>query len=233
MFEGLAQAGDEVAANKTIRAVVLTGSGDHFCAGIDMSMFQQQDVDLRTPLLTPLEPSPANLFQRCAYVWREVPVPVICAIRGVAYGGGMQIAAGADIRYVAPDARLSIMEIKWGLIPDMAITTTLRGLVPLDKLKELAFTGAVLGASEAEKIGLVTAVHDDPLAAAHELAKTVAGKSPDAIRAGKKLLNEAWSLPEAEALALEAKLQLPLLGSPNQVESAMANFEKREPRFKD
>ena len=233
MFEGLAAAGDEVAADKSVRAVVLTGEGDNFCAGIDMSMFQQRDFDFRTPLLDPLDPSPANVFQRCAYVWREVPVPVICAIRGVAYGGGLQIAAAADIRYAAPDAKLSIMEIKWGIVPDMAITTTLRDILPLDKVKELTFTGAVISGKEASEIGLVTAVHADPLSAAHELASAVAAKSPDAIRAGKRLLNVAWSLNDAEALALEAKTQLPLLGSPNQVESVMANFEKRVPRFRD
>lgn len=233
MFEGLAAAGDEVAADKSIRAVVLTGAGDNFCAGIDMSMFQQRDFDFRAPLLEPLNPSPANVFQRCAYVWREVPVPVICAIRGVAFGGGMQIAAGADIRYAAPDAKLSIMEIKWGLVPDMSMTATLRDVLPLDKVKELTFTGAVLSGTQAREIGLVTAVHEDPLAAAHEVARAIAGKSPDAIRAGKKLLNEAWSLSDPEALALEARTQLPLLGSRNQMESVLANFEKREPRFKD
>ena len=233
MFEGLAAAGDEVAGNKTVRAVVLTGAGSNFCAGIDMSLFQQRDFDFRTPLLQPLDPSPANVFQRCAYVWREIPVPVICAIRGVAYGGGLQVAAGADIRYAAPDARLSIMEIKWGLVPDMAITATLRDVLPLDKIKELTFTGAVLSGTEAHDIGLVTAVHEDPVSAAHETAQAIAARSPDAIRAGKKLFNAAWSLGDAAALALEAKTQLPLLGAPNQVESVMANFEKRAPRFED
>lgn len=233
MLEGLSAAGDEVAADASVRAVVLTGEGDNFCAGIDISMFQQRDFDFRKPLLKPLDPSPANVFQRCAYVWREVPVPVICAIRGAAYGGGLQIAAGADIRYAAPDARLAIMEIKWGLVPDMALTPLLRDVVSLDKIKELTFTGAVLSGSEAREIGLVTAIHEDPLAAAHELARAIAARSPDAIRAGKKMLNEAWMLSDTEALALEARTQLPLIGSPNQLESVMANFEKREPRFQD
>ncbi len=232
MFEALSEAAKDIAANDAIRAVVLAGAGENFCAGIDMEMFQA-DFDFMTALATPLEPSPANLFQRPGYAWRELPQPVICSIQGVCYGGGLQVAAGADIRYASADARLSILEIKWGMIPDMAITTTLRDIVPVDKVKELAFTGRVFDGNEAQQLGVVTAVHADPLAAARELATSIASKSPDAIRRSKKLMNAAWQLPDAEALQLEAQLQGEVIGKPNQMEAVMANFQKREPVFKD
>ncbi len=232
MFEGIAAAADELAGNRDIRAVVLTAAGDNFCAGIDMSLFQT-GYDIAGALGTPLAPSPANVFQRPAYAWRELPVPVICAIRGICYGAGFQIAMGADIRYATADARLCILEIKWGLIPDMSMTTTIRDLLPADKVKELTWTGAVISGEEAGNLGIVTGVHDDPVAAAHDLAREIAAKSPDAIRAGKRLINEAWRLRDAEALALEAQLQGQIIGAPNQIEAVTANFEKRRPEFKN
>ena len=134
---------------------------------------------------------PENHAQRPAWVWKTLPVPVIAAIHGVAYGGGLQVALGADIRIAAPDAKLSVMEIKWGLIPDMSLTQTLRDLVPLDVAKELTFTGRVLSGEDAKELGLVTRVAEDPHAAAMALAGEIAGKSPDAVRAGKKLYEEA------------------------------------------
>ncbi len=232
MFEALSDAASEIAANSAVRAVVLAGAGDNFCAGIDTGIFQEQ-FDFMTALATPLEPSPANLFQRPGYAWRELPQPVVCAIQGVCYGGGLQIAAGADIRYATADARLSILEIKWGMIPDMAMTTTLRDVVPVDEIKDLTFTGRMLDGNEALELGIVTTLHDDPLAAARELAQSIARRSPDAIRRSKKLLNAAWQLPDAEALQLEARLQGEVIGKPNQMEAVMANFQKREPNFKD
>ena len=232
MFEALSDAGKQLASQKSVRAVVLSGAGQNFCAGLDMAMFSD-DVDFSHALATPLAPSPANLFQQAAYAWRELPMPVICAISGVAFGGGFQIAMGADIRYAAPDARLSIMEIKWGLIPDMALSTTLRDILPVDKIKELTFSGAIFNGLEAQQLGIVTAVHDDPLEAAHDAANNIAAKSPDAIRAGKRLINEAWQLNESDALRLEADLQAQLIGSENQLECVRANFEKRTPDFKD
>lgn len=232
MFEALSRAGERLAEEKSVRAVVLSGSGENFCAGIDMAMFST-DVDFSTALATPLAPSPANLFQRAAYAWRELPMPVICAIHGVAFGGGFQIAMGADIRYAAPDARLSIMEIKWGLVPDMALSTTLRDILPVDKVKELTFSGAIFDGLEAQQLGIVTAVHDDPLEAAHGAANNIAAKSPDAIRAAKRLINEGWRLSEPDSLALEAELQGRIIGGENQMESVRANLENRAPEFKD
>ena len=162
-----------------------------------------------------------------------MPVPVIGALHGVVYGAGAQIALGTDIRFAAPDFRMSVLEIKWGLIPDMGITQTLRDLVPIDVAKELAFTGRILDGAAAKEIGLVTHVADNPLEAAMELASEIASKSPDAVRFGKKLFEEAWHADARTGLKLEAHLQAKLIGSDNQVEAIRANFEKRAPEFED
>jgi len=231
MFDALGDAGEQLAADPTIRAVVLQGAGDNFCAGIDVSIFGQDDAVIDAESMAPGGRSPANRFQRAAYVWRELPVPVICAITGVAYGAGLQIALGADLRYATADVRLSIMEIKWGLIPDLAISTTLRDILPVDRVKELAWSGRIVTGSEALDLGLITALHDDPLAAAMQTAREICAKSPDAVRALKRLTNSAWDMTEAEALALEAKLQLRVLEGENQREAVQANIEKRIPRF--
>lgn len=232
-MDGLAAAADSVASDPSVRVVVLRGAGRSFCAGIDLDVLKGGLGDVRDALLTPLTPSPANRFQRAAYAFRELDVPVICALHGVVYGGGFQVAMGADLRIAAPDTRLSIMESKWGLIPDMALTTTLRDIVPPDRVKELAWTAREFAAEEALSLGIVTRIEDDPLAAARDLARVLAARSPDAIRGIKRLVNDAWSLGDAEALALEARLQLGLLGRPNQVEAVRANLEKRAPDFPD
>lgn len=237
MFQAIIEAGESLADNRQVRAVVLSGNGRGFCAGLDMGSFQGMAGGERSGGgaggLLKRDERPENHAQRPAYVWKRLPMPVIAAIHGVAFGGGCQIALGADIRFAAPDARLSVMEIKWGLVPDMSLTQTLRDLVPLDVAKELTFTGRILSGAEAQALGLVTRVADDPLAAALELAREIAGKSPDAIRAGKKLLEESWRADERTGLELESKLQTDLIGSPNQIEAVKANFEKRAPQFSD
>lgn len=230
MFQALARAGDRVRADSSIRAVVLSGEGKGFCAGLDFKSFLSAGG---SDLFARGAESPANGAQRAAWVWQEVPVPVIAALHGVAFGGGLQVALGADIRYATPDAELSVMEIKWGLVPDMSGTQTLRRLVGLDVAKELTFTGRIVSGREAEALGLVTRTYDDPRARALEVARDIAGKSPDAVRASKKLLNASGLMSVEEGLALEAELQRGLLGSPNQIEAVTANFEKRPPRFKD
>jgi len=232
-FAALAEAADSIASNTCVRAVVLHGAGGNFCAGIDVSVLGESDLDFAKTLDTPVAPSPANFFQRAAYAWRELPVPVICALEGVVFGGGLQVALGADIRYASPDTRLSIMESKWGLIPDMAISTTLRGLVAPDHVKELAWTGRVLGSAEAKTLGLVTAVVDDPLGASRKLAAGCATRSPDSIRGIKALVNNAWQVPDADSLAMEARLQSGIIGGENQLEAVSANLAKRKPDFKD
>src|SRR5262249_40437790 len=175
----------------------------------------------------------ANYAQQAAYVWTELPVPVIAAVHGVAFGGGLQIALAADIRFIAPDAQLSVMEVKWGLIPDMTGSQTLRRLVRLDVAKELTFTGRVISGTEAAALGLATHVSDRPREDALALAPEIAGKSPAPIRAGRQLLNRAGLLRVAEGLRLEESLQVSLIGKPNQIEAVQANLEKRAPRFRD
>ena len=232
MFESLIEAGDTLARNADVRAVVLRGAGDNFCAGIDLSVFQGGGLDaLDKNAFKPRDGSPANFFQSAAYVWRALPVPVIAAIEGVAFGAGLQIALGADIRYATANSKFSIMEIKWGIIPDMAITATIRDVMPADRVKQLAYSGRIIAGSEAEIIGLITTVHDDPLDAARGLAAEIAGRSPDAIRAIKTLINASWQDSVEAALRREAELQLSLMGKPNQTEAVMANLENRVPKF--
>lgn len=238
MFQELVEAGRAVAEDRSVRAVVLSGEGRAFCAGLDMGSFQAMagggaSGGGQKLLSREGGESPANFAQLAGWVWTEVPVPVIAAVHGVAYGGGLQIALGADLRLVAPDARLSVMEIKWGLVPDMSGTQTLRRLVRLDVAKELTFTGRVVEGPEAVSLGLATRVEADPRAAALALARDIAGRSPDAIRAGKRLLDQSGLIPVAEGLALEASLQRGLIGRPNQIEAVKANLEKRAPRFTD
>ena len=232
MFDGLIDTGKRIIADNSVRAVVLHGEGKAFCAGLDFGSFLGSP-DLMQKLLARGEESPANMAQRAAWVWQEVKVPVIAAVHGFAFGGGLQIALGADMRYVTADAEFSVMEITWGLIPDMSITQTLLELVPLDVAKELTFTGRKLSGTEAVALGLATKVCADPLADALETAKLIATKSPHAIRAGKALLRDAPGMSRADALKLETALQVTLLGSPNQTEAVQANMMKRAPAFKD
>lgn len=231
MFEALVATGRELAADRSLRAVVLSGEGRAFCAGLDFPSFQGGESAVN--LFERGDESPANVAQRVAWIWKELPIPVIAAVHGYAFGGGFQIAMGADIRIVAPDAQLSVMEIRWGLVPDMAGTQLLRDLVRLDVAKELTFTGRRVPGTEALELGLATRLAEDPHAEAMALARQIAGNSPHAIRAGKALLDAAVRASEADGLLLEEKAQRGLLGSPNQVEAVQANFQKREPRFSD
>jgi enoyl-CoA hydratase/carnithine racemase len=174
-----------------------------------------------------------NWAQRPAYEWIRLPVPVIAALHGNCLGGGLQIALAADVRCATPDARLSVMETKWGLIPDMSITRTLPRLVGIDVAKELTYTARVLSGREAHELGLVTHLSDDPLAAARALATEIAGRSPDAVRAAKRLFDESWTGTPEQTLALEAELQVGLIGSPNQLEAVRAGMTKSPPDFTD
>jgi enoyl-CoA hydratase/carnithine racemase len=198
-----------------------------FASMSDGSRKSQSDTDE----LLAKNDSPENRAQRPALVWKRLPMPVIASLHGVVFGGGCQIALGADIRIAAPDIKMSIMEIKWGLVPDMSITQTLRDLMPMDVAKELTFTGRVLNGQQAKDVGLVTRVADDPFAEAMALAEEIAGKNPDAVRAGKTLYEQAWHADERTGLELEASLQAELIGTVNQIEAVKANFEKRPPIF--
>ena len=237
MFEGLCDTGLALAEEKSVRAVVLSGEGRAFCAGLDMAsmgaMTGRGGGDMPAADDVFASPEGPGRAQLGAWVWQELPVPVIGAIHGVAYGGGFQIAMGADIRFVAPDAHLSIMEIKWGLIPDMSGTQTLRRIARLDVIKELAFTGRVISGEEAFELGLATHLSEIPHADAMKLAREIASMSPDAIRGAKRLFNQTGFGSVQEGFLLESELQKKLIGSPNQVEAVRANLEKRAPVFDD
>jgi len=235
MFHALAEAGESLKADQTVRAVVLSGEGRAFCAGLDFSSFGKMADGPETPT-DALEQTGDRIThrgQQVAYCWTEMPVPVICAITGVALGGGFQIAMGADIRLIAPDARMSVLEIRWGLIPDMTGTQTLIRHVGLDQAKELTFTGRMVEGAECVELGLATRVSEDPYGDAMAMAAEIAAKNPHAIRAAKRLLGGADALTLAEGFAAERSEMGALIGSPNQVEAIKAYFDKRDPVFAD
>jgi enoyl-CoA hydratase/carnithine racemase len=226
--------------------VVISGGGRGLCAGLDLTAltgpFDPGEADSAPPptreersgsISDRLEGSIANWAQQAAYGWTELPVPVIAAIHGVALGGGAQIALAADIRIMAPDARLSILEIRWGLVPDMTGTASLARLVPLDVAKELTWTGRMVEGEEAVRLGLASRVSDDPHKDALALATDIAGRNPDAIRAGKRLLQQSGQVSLAQQFLDESAEMGRLIGSPNQMEAVSAFFEKREPVFGD
>ena len=233
-IEALIAAGKQLAADRRVRAVVLSGEGPAFCAGLDWAAVLAGGPGAAQRLLERgADDSPANLAQRVAWVWSELPVPVIAAIRGAAFGGGLQLALACDLRLCAPDAKLSVMEIRYGLIPDMSASRTLLRLVRDDLARELIYTGRVVEAAEAVAIGLCTRMVDDPVAAALTLARQIAAQAPSAIRAAKRLALDAPDLDTAASLAHETALQLPLLGSAEQQEAVMATMQKRAATFRD
>src|SRR3978361_1829367 len=239
MFEALVAASARLTGEKGVRAVVLSGEGRSFCAGLDMGRLaamkesggngiaggEKRDLTVRTHGL-------ANFPQQAVWGWRQLPVPVIAAIHGVAFGGGFQLALGADLRFLSPDARMSIMEIKWGLVPGVAGPLILASLVRDDVMRDLTYTGRIFSAQEALSYGLATRICDDPLSAALEAGREIAGKSPHAIRAIKRMLNNL-SVDPGPALLAESIEQQKLIGGPNQTEAVRANLEKRAPRFAD
>jgi enoyl-CoA hydratase/carnithine racemase len=241
MFSALIETGEELKTRKGLRAVVLSGEGRAFCAGLDMGSFGQMASGERKArndsgegLLTPERtPGGSNRAQHAVMVWREIPVPVIAAVHGVAFGGGFQLALAADMRFVAPDARMAVMEIKWGLVPDMAGLVLMRTLLRDDVARELTYSGRIFDGREAQALGLATRVCDDPRAEALAAAAEIASKNPDAIRGGKRLLNLAAEADQHAILKAESKEQGALIGSPNQVEAVMANMQKRAPAFAD
>jgi enoyl-CoA hydratase/carnithine racemase len=232
MFEQITGAADRLASESGVRAVVLHGDGPSFSSGLDVVSIMAAGNGL-DGLVDRVRGDVPNWFQRAAHAWLELPMPVIAALHGNCLGGGLQIALGADIRIAAPTTRLSVMEVKWGLVPDMSITRTLPRLVGIDVAKELTFTGRVFDGAEAARLGVVTRVADDPLAASRELAAEIAARSPDAVRAAKRLYDESWTGDAQRTLALEAELQLGLIGSPNQLAAVAAGFAKEPAEFAD
>ena len=232
MFLGIREAQDRLRAEPGLRAVVLHGEGPSFCSGLDVAAVAAGELEIEELIGRPGDEL-ANLAQTAAYGWRTLPVPVIAAVHGACFGGGLQIALGADLRVVAPDARLSVMEIRLGLLPDMAITAALPRLMPVDVAKELTFSGRRVDGEEALRLGLATRVAAPPLDAARELAGELAHRSPDAIRAIKRLFDEAWNEPPSRSLRLETELVRTLLGTPNQLEAARAAITGEQPDFAD
>jgi enoyl-CoA hydratase/carnithine racemase len=234
MFAALVRAGERLKTEPALRAVVLSGAGPDFCAGLDFGSFSAMRSGQRLSAAAELPPGdgPARAAgQRAAYVWAELPVPVIAALHGNALGGGLQISLGADIRIVAPGARLAVLEAAWGLVPDMTGSQLLPELVGRDVAKELCYTGRVISGEDAVRIGLATRADPDPRAAALALAREIAARSPHAVRAAKRLLDLAGRTSLAAGFAAEQDEIGALIGSPNQVEAVTARFEKRDPAF--
>jgi enoyl-CoA hydratase/carnithine racemase len=234
MFDAIRAAANQLRDDASVRAVVLHGEGTDFCAGVDISVFAGEGIGATAgERMKPQTDYGANYYQDAAICWRELPVPVIAALNGSVFGAGLQIAMGADLRYAAADVRLSIMEIRWGIIPDMGITATMPGFLAEDRVRELAYTGRIVDAGEAARIGLVTDVVDDPLASATAVAHEIAARNPDAVRATKQMISAAWRGDAASLLGLEASLQLEVMAGDNQKEAAAANIEQRPPVFRD
>jgi enoyl-CoA hydratase/carnithine racemase len=232
MFLGLEEAQDALRGDRSVRAIILSGVGPSFCSGLDLSAWEAGELDPEVLIARPRDED-ANLAQRISYGWREMPAPVIAAIHGACFGGGLQIALGADLRLAAPDSLFSIMEVKVGLLPDMGISQALPRLVREDIARELTYSGRVVAAEEAVAIGLATRIAVDPRAAARELAVEIGLRSPDAVRAAKRLLAETWGPTPAQGLRLETELVRSLLGGPNQGEAMRAAVRGGPASFSD
>ena len=238
MFSALIEAAAQVEAAKDARVVVISAEGKGFCAGLDMENFSAMLEPSKATESDPIKLETrtrgiANDVQYAVWVWRELSIPVIVALHGVAVGGGLQIALAADMRYAAPGTRFSIMEMKWGLIPDMSSTQLMRHHMPEDAVRELTYTARMFDAAEALQYQVVTKVVDDPLAYAMDIAAQIANRNPDAIKASKRVLNAANYVSAADGLLMESKEQDQIIGSPNQIEAVMAELQKRRPNFKD
>ena len=231
MLDALVEAAKTIRKDRSVRAVILSGEGKVFCAGLDFGKVMKQPARVLKSFAK-FGIKHTNLFQEAAWAWRKLPIPVIVVTHGRCYGGGFQIAMAGDFRFSTPDCLFSIMEIKWGLVPDMSGTVSLRELLPMDVAKELTMTGREFDGNEAKALNLVTGVSDEPMAAAEALAASIKTRSPDAIAATKALFEKTWTAGEGEAFAIESKTQFKLLRGKNQREALKANFEKREPAFK-
>lgn len=231
MFHAIVEAGQEVAVSDA-RAVVLAGEGKSFCAGLDLASFAKMGQVDPEEWLMGRSHGDTNLLQEMSLVWRRVPVPVIAALQGAVYGGGLQLALGADIRIATPDAKLSLMEMKWGLVPDLGGMITLPPLVRSDVLRLMTYTAQPIPAELGERWGLVTRLADDPLAAALAVAKDIASKSPSAIRAAKRLIDVAETQDREAVLLQESRESAGLIGKPDQMEVIAAQMQGRAPTFK-
>jgi enoyl-CoA hydratase/carnithine racemase len=234
MLQAIIEAGEQIAADRTVRAVVLAGDGKAFCAGLDTSLVAAMaETDPSERATNPVSGSIRVEAVQAVRVWVDMAAPVVAAVHGVAVGGGFQLALGADLRVVAPDARLGVFEIKWGIVPDMCGTQLLPRVVGPDVAKDLMFTGREVTGAEARTLGLVTRLSDDPRATALELAREIASRNPDAIKVMKRLVDASWSLPFDDGVREERDQTEGMIGSKNQLEAVIANLEQRPGRFED
>ncbi len=237
MFDAISQMLERLAVEPGVRVVVLSGEGKGFCAGLDMDIFASMgELDGKKDglsLVGRYKGGITNQAQHIAYGWKQLPMPVIAAVHGACIGGGCQIALGADIRIARPDAKLSLRELHWGIVPDMSATQTIRDLIPLDVAKELIYTAKIISGEEAARLNLVTRTSECPHEDAMALAREIADKSPHAVRAAKRLLDSVWHGDVAKGLLMESALEMSLLGKENNMEAVMAHFEKRLPHFID
>ena len=232
MFAALIDAGRVLHDLKGLRAVVLAGEGRSFCAGLDLTSMANTNRHDRTPL-TERSHGNSNMPQQVAMQWRKLPVPVIAAVHGVCFGGGLQLASGADIRVVAPDARLAVMEMKWGLVPDMGGYALWRGTVRDDILRELTYSNREFTGEQALQYGFATIVDANPVARATALANEIANRNPHAQRAAKVLFNRYLEMETDDILMAESIEQQKLIGGKNQIEAVMSQMEKRIGNFID
>ncbi len=241
MFETIPMVGEEIRQNSSIRVVVISGDGGNFCAGLDKSNFssmldpdgEKNSSDGLPPALADRTHGIANAAQYAAWMWRELPMPVIAAIDGFCLGGGLQIALGADFRYATPNSQFSILEMRWGIVPDMSSTQIMRHLIRDDVIRELTYTAKIFDAKQAKEWGFVTDVVDDPLAHALSVADEIANKNPAAIRSAKKIIDASYYQTAAQGLLMESVEQDKIMGAPNQIEAVMAELQKRKPNFID
>lgn len=232
MFARIIEAGSTLQRMKGLRAVVLSGEGRAFCAGLDLSNFSRNPLH-DEPRLTERTFGNANRAQQVAMQWRKLPVPVIAAVHGVCFGGGLQIASGADIRVVHPKTRMAIMEMKWGLVPDMGGYALWRGLIRDDVLRELIYTNREFTGDEAQALGLATYVDENPRDRALAIARMIADRNPHAIRAAKRLQAGMFERGTDAILLEESIEQHAIMRSRNQIEAVMAEMERRKPNFED
>lgn len=232
MSDAMLEAAQTLSNTKGVRVVVLSGEGRAFCAGLDLSNFGNTS-NSNARLLEDRTHGNTNKFQELAYQWRRLAVPVIAAVHGVCFGGGLQIASGADIRIIHPETRMSVMEMKWGLVPDMAGYALWRGLVRDDVLRELIYTNREFSGAEAQGLGFATYVEEDPLAKAMAIAETIAGKNPHAIQSAKRLQDAMNDNTTDDILMLESTEQDKIMRTKNQIEAVMSSMQKRPGVFED
>lgn len=229
MFREIGSAIDQLAERTDVRCVVLSGEGRAFCAGLDMASMAAGGSGTGAER----NDQGSVLPQHVTWGWRQLPMPVIAAVHGVAFGGGFQIMSGTDVRIAAPGTRFAIREAYWGLVPDMAGFPIWRGLVRDDVLRELVYTAREFDAEEALRHGFVTRIADDPYAEARALAREIAGRSPHAVRGAKRLCNMAHDAGPRAMLLAETEEQLAVIGKPNMMEAVAAHMGKRIPVFQD